>query len=83
MIRILSTTAILVALSLSTLTGAQAGPRFGGGYSHVEHSDYGNYHDYRGDRGFDRHDDRGYRSDRHDDRGYHGDRYDYRRDYRW
>ena len=79
MIRIISTTAVLIALGVSTLTGAQAGPRFGGGYSHFEHSDYGNYHDYRGDR----HDDRGYRSDRHDDRDYRSDRYDDRRDYRW
>lgn len=80
MIRIISTTAVLVALGLSTLTGAQAGPRFGGGYSHFEHSDFG----------ADRHDYRDYHADRNDERGYHDYRADHRfdrredhRDYRW
>jgi hypothetical protein len=72
MIRIISSAAVFVALSLSSLIGAQAGPRFDGGYSHFEHSDYS----------ADRHDFRDYRVDRHDERGYHDDRADHRFDRR-
>jgi len=58
--RILSIATVALVLGVSSLSGAQAGPRFGGGFGHAEHFDRGfDHRDFdRGDRGFDRRGDR-------------------------
>ena len=73
--RILQISAVTLVIGLSTLSGAQAAFRHGGGgfggFAHEEHFDRGDDHrDFRDDRRFDDH--RDFRDDQRDFREFRG-----------